>query len=469
MASEWIFLGLAILLVFANGFFVATEFALVKVRTTRLQALVDEGTPGAGMALRMVEKLDAYLSATQFGITLASLGLGWLGEPAFAALLEPLIAQLVPESARATVAHTAAVVIGFVIITFLHIIVGELAPKSLAIQRAEATTLTVALPMRVFYFLFYPAIVLLNGMARRILRIVGLDSASEAHEAHSEDELRVILHSSAEAGSITSSRADLLERALEMAQKTARQVMVPRNQVRFLDVEEPLEKCIADARAAGHTWLPVCRGNMDQVEGVVNAKDLFFLLSKGEMKSLAQVQRPVLFVPESVTMEQLLAEFRRRRRQMALVVDEHGGTSGLVSIADVVAEVVGDVAELGRRMEEVRSLPGGRFELPGTAQLDDLEERLDVTFDLSEEEKGEVTTIAGYLMTKLGRVPEKGDSLKLDMWRILVDEVDGPRVVRVTVEPQAAAKSTTAAPADGNAGATPPGAAPSSPSGRGTG
>jgi magnesium and cobalt exporter, CNNM family len=183
---------------------------------------------------------------------------------------------------------------------------------------------------------------------------------------------------------------------------------------------------------------------------------------------MAQVQRPVLFVPENVTMEQLLAEFRRRRRQMALVVDEHGGTSGLVSIADVVAEVVGDVAELGRRMEEVRSLPGGRFELPGTAQLDDLEERLDVNFDLKEEERGEVTTIAGYLMTKLGKVPEKGDHLKLDMWRILVDEVEGPRVVRVTVEPQSAAsKSAPAASADGTSAAAPTG--PSTPSGRGVG
>jgi CBS domain containing-hemolysin-like protein len=194
----------------------------------------------------------------------------------------------------------------------------------------------------------------------------------------------------------------------------------------------------------------------------VNAKDLFFLLSRGELKALSQVQRPVLYVPESVALEQLLAEFRRRRRQTALVVDEHGGTSGLVSIADVVAEVVGDVAELGRRMEEVRSLPGGRFELPGTAQLDDLEERLDVTFDLSEDEKGEVTTIAGYLMTKLGRVPEKADTLKLDMWRIVVDEVDGPRVVRVTVEPQAAAKANPAAPTEGGAGAAPSGNAPTS-------
>lgn len=437
---DWILLGLALLLVAANGFFVATEFAIVKIRPTRLKAMVDEGRPGAGNAMRMVEKLDAYLSATQFGITLASLGLGWLGEPAFAHLLEPVLRALVPEEAASTLAHTLAVAMAFAIITFLHIILGELAPKSLAIQRAEETTLAVALPMRLFYLLFFPGIWLLNGVAGWVLRVVGLHAASETHEAHGEEELRVILHSSAQAGAITTARAELLERALEMAQKTARQVMVPRNQVKFLDVEEPLEKCIEDARAAGHTWLPVCRGNLDEVEGVVNVKDLFFLLSRGELRSLGQALRPVLYVPEHVTLEQLLNEFRRRRRQTALVVDEHGGTSGLVSLADVVSEVVGDVAELGRRMEEVRTLPGGRFELPGTAQLDDLEERLDVTFEV---EDNEVTTIAGYLMYKLGRVPEKGDALKLDMWRILVEEVEGPRVVKVTVEPQTSPKPVT--------------------------
>jgi len=444
---EWVFLGLAILLVFANGFFVATEFAIVKIRHTRLQAMVDEGRPGASNAMKMVDKLDAYLSATQFGITLASLGLGWLGEPAFAHLLEPVLTRLVPEAAGPALAHTLAVAIAFAIITFLHIVVGELAPKSFAIQRAEDTTLAVALPMRAFYFVFYPAIWLLNGVAGWLLKAFGMHTAHETQDAHNEEELRVILHSSAQAGVITTQRAELLERSLEMAQKTARQVMVPRNQVKFLDVEEPLDKCIADARAAGHTWLPVCRGNMDEVEGLVNVKDLFFLLSKGELRSLAQVQRPVVYIPEHVTLEQLLNEFRRRRRQIALVVDEHGGTSGMVTLADVVAEVVGDVAELGRRMDEVRSLPGGRFELPGTAQLDDLEDRLDVSFEI-EDEDVEVTTIAGYIMAKLGRIPEKGDTLKLDMWRIQVEEVEGPRVVRVTVEPQSGPKPPVAPVAD---------------------
>src|SRR5690606_10061429 len=207
-------------------------------------------------------------------------------------------------------------------ITFLHIVVGELAPKSIAIQRAEATTLAVALPMRLFYVLFYPGIWLLNGMAGKLLRLMGLGPASEAHEAHDADELKLILHSSAQAGAITEYRARLIERALEMVEKTARQVLVPRSEVRFLDLDEPLEANLQEARAAGHTWLPVVRENLDQVEGVVNVKDLYYLLSKGQLKGLSQVQRPVLFVPENVTLEQLLKEFRRRRRQLAVVVDE---------------------------------------------------------------------------------------------------------------------------------------------------
>ena len=272
------------------------------------------------------------------------------------------------------------------------------------------------------------------GVAWCLLRLIGLKAITETHEATSEEELRVILTSSAEAGAIAQSRADLLEHALEMLEKTVRQVLVPRNQVRYLDLEESLEKNVAAARTAGHTWLPVCRGNLDEVEGVINVKDLFFLLSRGELRSLAQVQRPVLFVPENATLEQLLSEFRRRKRQMAVVVDEHGGTSGIVTIADVVAEVVGDIAELGRKVEEVRTLPGGRLELPGSTQLDDLEDRLGVEFGV---EDGEVTTIGGYLMMKLNRVPQKADRVPVGEFDVSVEEMDGPRVVRVRIEPRA--------------------------------
>jgi CBS domain containing-hemolysin-like protein len=381
----------------------------------------------------MVKRLDAYLSVTQFGVTLSSLGLGWIGEPAFAHLIQPLVEAVLPAGAAATqLTHTLALAFAFGLITFLHIILGELVPKGLAIQKAESTALAFSSLMRFFYFLFYPAVWVLTRTANRILTVLGSKGAQTPQEATSEEELRVLLSTSAAAGAITASRAELLERALSMVRKTVRQVLVPRSQVRFLDLTESLEQNIANSRAGGHTWLPVCRGSLDAVEGVVNVQDLFFLLSRGELKSLDQVQRPVLFVPESATLEQLLSEFRRRRRHMAVVVDEHGGTSGIVTIADVVAEVVGEIAELGQTTDEVKTLPGGRLELPGTAQLGDLAERLDVKFDVATDE---ITTIAGYVMAKLGRVPAKGDRCTVGEYEIEVQATDGPRVRQVLIQP----------------------------------
>jgi CBS domain containing-hemolysin-like protein len=426
---------LALGLVLANGFFVAIEFALVKVRQTQLEALAVQGRAGAATALGMRKQLDVWLSACQVGITLASLALGWVGEPAFSHLIEPAVLKLAPDTASAhAIARTVGVVIAFSIITFLHIVVGEQVPKTLAIAQAERTALLLAWPLRLFYVLFFPVIALLNGGTRLVLRLLGLEGTrSEHEEALSEDELRMIFSSSAEAGALQKQQAELLERALGMMEKTARQVLVPRSQMKALDLELPLEANVASAHAAGHTWLPVVRGSLDRVEGLVNAKDLFYLLSRHELKSLAQVQRPVLFVPESVTLQQLLNEFRRRNKQIAIVVDEHGGTSGLVTLADVVAELVGDVAELGRKVEPMQRLPGGRLELPGTAQLDDIEHTLEVEFDV---DKAQVTTIAGFLMAKLGRVPQPGDVWVMSDYRVVTVKTDGPRVVTVRIEPK---------------------------------
>src|SRR5262249_14198922 len=235
-------ISLALVLVFANGFFVAAEFALVKMRPSHLQALVDEGRPGAVHAQKVLSRLDAYLSATQFGVTLASLALGWIGEPAFGRLVEPIARRLMPEGDIQPLAHTLSAALAFTLITFLHIVIGELGPKSLAIQRTDSTALACAWPLRVFYFVFFPAIWLLNNAARKVLKLFGLPALNATHETHSEDELRIILASSAASGAITTSRAELLERAMGMLEKTARQVLVPRSQIRYLDLDEPLEK-----------------------------------------------------------------------------------------------------------------------------------------------------------------------------------------------------------------------------------
>lgn len=426
----------ALALVLANAFFVAVEFALVKVRPTQLEALVEQGRPGAAQALTMRKNLDVWLSTSQVGITLASLALGWVGEPAFAALIEPAILRLAPDSEAAhAIAKTVGVVMAFAIITFLHIVVGEQVPKTLAIVQAERTAVTLAWPMRVFHAVFFPVIWVLNQGTRGVLRAFSLDQAGGDHKADAltEDELRLVFTTSAAAGALNSARAELLERALSMTQKTARQVMVPRSQMQALDLELTIEENLNAAFAAGHTWLPVVRGSLDRVEGLVNVKDLFYLQSRGQLKTVGQVQRPVLFVPENVTLEQLLAEFRRRNKQIAIVVDEHGGTSGIVTLSDLVAELVGNVAELGRKVEPMKALPGGRLELPGTAQLDDLEHTLEVEFDV---DKAQVTTIAGFLMAKLGRVPTVNDAWVLGEFRIVVVKTEGPRVVTVRVEPR---------------------------------
>jgi CBS domain containing-hemolysin-like protein len=432
---EWLALAGALLLVLANGFFVAFEYSMVKVRATQLEALVAERRAGAKTALAVRKSLDTWLSASQTGITLASLALGWIGEPAVARLIQPQILRFAGTGeAATTIADTAGLAISFGVLTFLHIVVGEQVPKTIAIQKPERAALTLALPMRVFYVVFYPLIMALNFGTRTTLKLLGMEQRSgEAIEALGESELKLIFTTSAEAGAIASSRAELLERALSMMEKTARQVLVPRNQMKYLDLEIPLEANLEAARLAGHTWMPVVRGSLDRVEGLANVKELYFLSSRGELKSIAQVQKPVLFVPENVTLEQLLGEFKRRNRQVAVVVDEHGGTSGMVTLADVVAELVGNVAKLGRKLEPVRSLPGGRIELPGSTQLDDLEHTLEVEFDI---DKAEVTTIGGYLMAKLGRVPVNGDVWTFDEYRIFVVKTEGPRVQTVRVEPK---------------------------------
>jgi len=434
LSSEAWHITVAVVLVLVNAFFVASEMALVRARPTRFRNLADEGNRAAERTLLLLENLPPYLSTVQFGVTLTSLGIGWVGEPAFAGLIErSLRATFSGFQGLVAISHTLAFIFGFAIITILHLVIGELVPKNLGLQRTESVAMAVSGPMRAIYLITYPAVHAINWMASVVSRMLGLHAAGPEESALKAEELAMLVDSSARAGNITEDRAELLAQAFSMSEKTARQVLVPRPQVKYLDLDEPLQHNIAEARAAGHTWMPVARGSLDQVEGVANVKDLFFLLANDQLRSLGQVQRPVLFVPENVTLEQLLTEFRKRRRQLAVVVDEHGGTSGIVTLADVVAEVVGDVAELGRRVSEVKTLPGGLLELPGTTQLSDLEDRLDVRFDV---DPTEVRTIAGFLMARLGRVPEPGDHTEVDEFEIRVAETDGPRVLKVRIEPK---------------------------------
>jgi CBS domain containing-hemolysin-like protein len=425
MAWWWWGIAAAFALVLLNGFFVATEFAIVKVRRTRLRELEKRGSGAARRALSVVDHLDEYLSATQLGITLASLGLGWIGEPAFARVIEPTAARLgLSEAAVESIGLTLA----FLLITFLHIVFGELAPKSLAIQRAERTTLAVAVPIRLFYGLFYPVIWALNGLARAVLGLFGLHPASETELAHSEEELRLIVAGMRERAGPEGGRLQVFERSLQLPSRRARLLMVSRADVVALRLDHTPEERRELARKSGHARFPVIDGDIDHIVGILNVRDLY-LSGASEPRGADELRRfltPPLYVPESMTAETLLREFRRAPLQMAIVVDEHGGTAGLVTVGDVVSAVLG---EIDRPTDErwLTPLPGGELAIDPRMPIAELAAELRV--DL---ETGDPITVAGLVMKQLGRVPAPGDRVTIGGVDLTVEEMDGPRIARLS-------------------------------------
>ncbi|MFL5404830.1 MAG: hemolysin family protein [Myxococcales bacterium] len=425
-AAWWVGVGGALLLVLLNGFFVATEFALVKVRPTQLDALAAGGSKAASRARQLVDKLDEYLSATQLGITLASLGLGWIGEPAFARLIEPAARRF---GLSETAVDATGGAIAFLIITFLHIVFGELAPKSLAIQRAEGTSLAVSAPMKLFYAVFYPAIWALNGLAGSVLRLVRLPPVSESEKAHTEEELRMIFASMRGRTGLSRERLDILERTLRLPSKTARDLMVSRGEMAAFRLDQTDDERREIVRRTGHSRYPVVDGDVDHVIGVLNLRDVF--LAGGSAQANAGIKallREPMFVPESISAEALLREFRRRRQRLAIVVDEYGGTAGVVSVEDVVAAVVGEVAdEYATGGPAIEQLQGGRFAIDPRTPVDQLAEHFALRF-----EAGDAATAAGLVMSQLGRIPVAGDSVRLSNLELTVEEMSGPRIVRLT-------------------------------------
>ena len=419
-------LGCALLLVAFNGFFVATEFAIVKVRPTRIEELIRKRARGAQAARNVIGHIDGYLSATQLGVTLASLGLGWIGEPAFSRLVQAPLMRL---GLQEPWLHRSTLTLAFCTISFLHIVIGELVPKSIAIRRAESVALAVALPMQVVYVLLYPAIYALGALANAVLRAMGL-SGGGMHEHHSEEEIKMILNQARSAGLLSAARSELLGKVLTLPTKTAGHLMVPRNDVVILDTNLSYQENLQRAMASGHTRFPLCNRELDDVVGVIDVRDALWAGQRGEVDLLSLV-RPVPYFPELMGSERLLHEFRTRHATMAVVVDEYGGAAGIVTPADVVSAVLGDLDEDDE--SEVVALPGGAFGVDGIAPLEELEETLKVSFNAPN-----VRTVAGFLMEQLGRMPRVGDRVVYGKYAFYIVEVDGPRVrrVRIQLEPQ---------------------------------
>ena len=419
----------ALILVGLNGFFVAAEFAFVRVRGTSVEQLADEGRAGAGSLQAVMADLDNYLAVTQLGITLASLGLGWVGEPAVAALLEPVLAPVLPES----LLHVVAFAVGFTIITFLHVVFGELAPKTFAIAQTERLSLLLAPPMKLFYYLFYPGIVVFNGSANAFTQLLGVPPASETDETLGEREIRRVLARSGEEGNIDAAEVDMIERVFDLDDTVIREVMVPRPDV----VSVPADATMPDIRAVvldeGHTRYPVVDADdSGQIVGFIDVKDVLRAGEEGSEDATAgDIAREIPVVPETTAINDLLLQFRQDRRQMAAVIDEWGSLEGIATIEDVVEAVVGDLRDefdVDGREHAIRKQSDGSYDADGGVPLSTVSETLGVDLD-----SDAVETIGGLVLSQLDRAPEVGDTAEAGGYVLEVTSVDGTRISTIQI------------------------------------
>ena len=425
------YLILALLFIIANGVFVAAEFAIVKVRPTQLAELAATGNRRARMSRRIVKRLDSYLSATQLGVTLMSLALGWIGEPAFESLIEPWLHGLgvfaVP------VAHSIAASLAFVVIMSLHIIFGELGPKYIAIDKTVGTALWTAHILRGFFILAFPIIWFLNRTSRLILSAIGINPATDTDVAHSQEELRLILARSEKAGVLSEENREIIEGVFQFSKRTARQIMVPRTDVTVLSTTKTIEENLEIIRTSRHTRYPLCDGTLDRTVGLLHVKDLLLAQLRGPGRTLQELKRDVLFVPENSTVEALLSQFIENKTHMAVVLDEYGGASGIVSLENITEELFGQIQdEFDRERPEIEPLGNGRYRVRGDYLIEDLADRLKVDVGDPEEE-----TIGGYVAARIGREVAPGDRVQLGDLSIQVIEAERFRVRWVVVQTQA--------------------------------
>ncbi len=422
-----IFLKLAaiLFLVLLNGFFVASEFAIVKVRGSQLDALIEQGNARAAVARQVTEHLDAYLSATQLGITLASLALGWLGEPFLTHMMEPLF--LAVGITSETVIRWGAVIFGFSVITFLHIVLGELAPKSLAIRKSVPTTLWVCRPLKVFHLVFRPAIFVLNGAANWLLKqFFHIDPVGGTELVHSEEELRLILAESQEAEEVSPLGREILINALDMRRRVVRDIMTPRGEVVYLDVEDSFEENLGIAQKSRHTRFPLCQDHLDHTIGLVHIKDLLPLVRE-ETPDLTAIKRDLLPVPEMMSLEKLLTFFLGKHAHLAVVVDEYGGAVGIVTLDNVLEELVGNIQdEFDVENHEYRRLSDSEFLVEGTLGIYELADLAGLKL-----ENSDVSTIGGYVTQQLGHLPAKGEQTRIEDYVATITQTDGRRVVQL--------------------------------------
>lgn len=421
-----------IALVLTNGFFVAAEFSLVSVRRTRIAELVAKGDVSAARVKKAIDNPDAVIAATQLGITIASLGLGWIGEPALAHLLQPIV-ELFPIDIQSGVSHSLSAAIAFSMITFLHVVIGELAPKSIALQYPEDTSLLVARPTLWAEWIFKPAIWLLNGAGNAFLRLVGIKPVSGHELLHSVEELKMLVTASTEGGVVEEEESEMLHAIFDLGELVVRQVMIPRMEVVGVEADMPLDEIIALATQSTFTKFPVYEDSLDQILGVLHVKELLRAMQSPDCRDCTarSLVKEAIYVPETISVSVLLQQFREHRQHIAIVLDEFGGTAGLVTLEDLLEEIVGEVSDpFDTLTPKIEKLPDGTFGIDGLALIEDVNDSLGLNLV-----DPDYDTIAGYVLGRLGRIPRVNDVVEGDGVRLRVEKMDGLRVDRISLIP----------------------------------
>lgn len=414
--SSGLMLILAFVFVLLNAFFVLSEFAIVKIRKSKLEELSKDGVKNAKMAYEITNSLDSYLSATQLGITISSLALGWIGEPAVAMLIEKPMNSIF--EANVTVIHSISFIISFTFITLLHVVLGELVPKSVAIATPEKSVLFVAKPLHAFWVIFKPFIAVFDFLAGGILKLIGIRPAGENEIAHSEEEIKIIVAESLKGGVLDSIETQIIKNAVDFSDTVAKEIMTPRKQMICLNAQKSYDENYKKVIESKYTRFPYIDGSKDSVLGMIHIRDI---LQSGN-KDFNKIVRRILIVPENSSIASILSMMNKERISAALVIDEYGGTSGLITMEDIIEEVLGDINDEHDESEvKFKSIKDGIYELVGTYEIEDFEEITGVDFDDDIEE----ITIGGYVFNLIGRLPKAGDKTEDENFIYEVLKMDG--------------------------------------------
>lgn len=421
-------------LLFSNGFFVASEFAMVKVRKTRIEQLVNEGNFNAKLAMEALKDLDKFIAAVQLGVTISSIGLGWVGESTLAAIIEPLFG-FIKGTGQVIATHTLSASVAFALITFFHVVLGELIPKSIALEYTEKTALIVARPMHFLTIIFNPFIWLLNGFGNLVLKMLNIPHSHKGALVHSTEELDMLVNASFDGGELNETEKDMLHNVFKFSDLTAKQVMVPRTDMICIPIDMPLDELNKLAIENQYTRYPVYEDDIDHITGFVHVKDLFSLSIKDETRPVAKIQRNILLVPETMTMDKLVLEFKKCKGQMAIVVDEFGGTSGLLTLEDVIEEIFGDVQdefdEESEAEEVIKEIGTNTYIANAIMRLDEFAEFFNI--DEKDIDDEDIDTIGGLVVKLLGRLANVGDSVEFNEFAFTVEDIDGARITKLKI------------------------------------